>query len=137
MKIKTLLLALSAAGLLAGCANNVNTVQRAQPEARPNYVSDQRIITDSTLGSALKIVSVNQTTVSGNLLKVQVTLENAKSSARSFNYRFEWVDADGMAVSSPGNSWKIIQLKGRETSTVSAVAVSPRVVDFVLKLQEP
>lgn len=139
MKMKLPLIALTAlAGLLvAGCATNVNTVQRAEPEARPNYVADKRIITDSTLGSALKIGAVNQTTVSGNLLKVQVAVENAKSSPRTFNYRFEWIDADGMQVSTPSNGWKSIRLQGREASTISAVAVSPKAVDFTLKLQEP
>lgn len=120
---------------LGGC-NNVNTVERAQPDATPNYIADKRVITDNTLAGAIRVVSVNQATVSGNLLKVQATVENLKSSVRTLNYKFEWVDKEGMAVSSPNETWKTIRLQGRETATISTVAVTPRAVDFTLKLRE-
>lgn len=128
---------LAAAGLLlAGCATNVNTVERAQPQATPNYVADKRVITDNTLAGMVRVVSINQATVSGNLLKVQATIENLKNSLRTLNYKFEWIDQDGMAINSPNETWKSIQLQGRETTTISTVAINPRAVDFVLKLRE-
>lgn len=128
--------ALLALALLSGCATNINTVERAQPQATPNYVADKRVVTDNTLAGTFRVLSVNQATVSGNLLKVQATIENLKSSVRTLNYKFEWVDQDGMAVGSPNETWKTIRLQGRETTTISTVAVSPRAVDFTLKLRE-
>lgn len=122
--------------VLAGCATNVNTVQRAQPQATPDLVSDKRIVTDNTLARKVRINAINQTTVSGNLQKVQATLENLKNDARTIRYKFEWTDKDGMAVGSPNETWKTLTLMGRETTTVSTVAVNPRAVDFVLKLSE-
>jgi uncharacterized protein YcfL len=143
MNPPTLCLPLRTAGLLAfaglllaGCASNVNTVERAQPEATPHYIPDKRVITDNTLAGAIRVVSINQTTVSGNLLKLQATVENLKSSTRTLNYKFDWVDRDGIALSSPTDTWKSIRLLGRETRTITAVAVSPRAVDFTLKLRE-
>ncbi len=130
------LLAAGALFALAGCATNVNSVQRAQPVATPNYISDKRVITDNTLARTVRVNSVNQATVSGNLLKVQATLENLKNDARTVRYKFEWVDADGMAVASPNEGWKLLTILGRDTVTVSSVAVSPRAVDFTLKLSE-
>lgn len=121
---------------LTGCTTNVNTVERASPQAQPNYVADKRVVTDASLSGALRVNSVNQAVVSGNLLKVQAQLENLKSSVRAFNYRIEWYDQDGMLVSSPTEGWKLVRLQGRETTSISAVAISPRAVDFVLKLQE-
>lgn len=121
---------------LTGCATNVNTVERAQPMATPDYVSDKRVVTDNTLARKVRVNSVNQSTVSGNLLKVQATLENLKNDPRTIRYKFEWIDQSGMAVGSPNETWKVITLLGRETTTVSTVAVSPRAVDFVLKLSE-
>lgn len=122
--------------VLSGCATNVNTVQRAQPQATPDLVSDKRIVTDNTLARKVRINAINQTTVSGNLQKVQATLENLKNDARTIRYKFEWTDKDGMAVGSPNETWKTLTLMGRETTTVSTVAVNPRAVDFVLKLSE-
>ncbi len=124
-----------AALLLAGCASNVNTYQRAESQAAPNYVADQRVITDSTLAGTIRVVSINQATVSGNLLKIQATIENLKNSQRRVNYKFEWVDVDGMSIDSPNEVWKSVLLQGRETQTISTVSINPRAVDFRLKFR--
>ena len=125
-----------AALLLTGCANNVNTYERADSQAMPSYVPDKRVITDNTLAATFRVVSLNQATVSGNLLKVQATVENLKNSYRTLNYKFEWIDVDGMAIDTPNETWKTLSLQGRETGTISTVSVNPRAVDFRLKLRE-
>ncbi len=121
--------------LVMGCTN-VNTYERAQSQATPNYVADKRVITDNTLAGSIRVVSINQATVSSNLLRIQASVENLTSSTRTLNYKFEWVDNEGMAVDSPNETWKSIMLQGRETQTVSTVAITPRAVDFRLKLRE-
>jgi uncharacterized protein YcfL len=130
------LFAAGALAALSGCANNVNTVERAQSQAAPDYVADKRVVTDNTLARTVRVNSVNQATVSGNLLKVQATLENLKNNPRTIRYKFEWIDQTGMAVSSPNETWKTLIVQGRETTTISSVAISPRAVDFILKLSE-
>lgn len=142
MKI-TALLRLSLAGLtaalaalLSGCATNVNTYERAESQAAPSYVADKRVITDNSLAGTFRVVSINQATVSGNLLKVQATVENLKSNARTLNYKFEWIDVDGMALDTANETWKSLRLQGRETGTINTVSVSPRAVDFRLKFRE-
>lgn len=122
---------------LLGACTNVNTVERAQPLATPNYVDDKRVITDTSLAATVKVVSVNQSVVSGDLLKIQVMVTNTRSSARSFNYKFEWYDQDGMLVQTPTSVWKSMRIQPKETNAISAVGPNPRAVDFVLKLQEP
>ncbi|HRG56739.1 MAG TPA: YcfL family protein [Lacunisphaera sp.] len=129
-------LAVTALALLFGGCQNVNTYENAESRATPTYVADKRVITDNTLAGKLRVVSVNQATVSGNLLKIQATVENLSSKARTFNYKFEWIDQDGMAVNSPNEVWKALALQGRETSTISTVAISPKAVDFKLKFRE-
>lgn len=129
-------LAVTALALLFGGCQNVNTYENAESRATPTYVADKRVITDNTLAGKLRVVSINQATVSGNLLKIQATVENLSSSARIFNYKFEWVDQDGMSVNSPNEVWKSLPLQGRETSTISTVAISPKAVDFRLKFRE-
>lgn len=137
--MKTCSSSLLAAGLalvLTGCATNVNTYERAESQAAPSYVADKRVITDNTLAGTFRVVSINQGTVSGNLLKVQATVENLKNKTRTLNYKFEWVDVNGMAVDSPNETWKAILLQGRETQTISTVAITPKAVDFRLKFRE-
>jgi len=125
-----------AALLLAGCASNVNSYERAESQATPNYIADKRVITDNTLAGLVRVVSINQSTVSGNLLKIQATVENLRNSTRNVNYKFEWIDQDGMALDSANETWKTLVLQGRETTTISTVSVSPRAVDFKLKFRE-
>jgi len=129
---------IAAASLLAltGCATNVNTVERAQPRATPDYIADKRVVTDNTLARTVRVNSVNQETVSGNLLKVQATLENLKNNPRTVRYKFEWINDAGMSIGSPNETWKVITLQGRETTTVSTVSVNPRAVDFMFKMSE-
>lgn len=129
-------LSLATLALLSGGCQNVNTYENAESRATPTYVADKRVITDNTLAGTVRVVSINQATVSGNLLKIQATVENLKSSLRTVNYKFEWVDQDGMSVSSPNETWKSLTLQGRETATISTVAVSPKAVDFKLKFRE-
>lgn len=136
MKTIPVLVALAGLAFTAGCATNVNTVSRAQSEATPTYVADKRVITDSTLAGLVRIISVNESVVSGNLKKVQVTLENAKNNARAISYKFEWTDQDGMATNAITQQWQTLAFNGRETLTVSSTAISPKAVDFTLKLQE-
>jgi uncharacterized protein YcfL len=121
---------------LTGCQTNVNTVSRAEPLARPTLVNDKRVVTDRSLGELIGVVSVNETIVSGNLRKVQVTLENLRDNNREIRYRFEWVDQDGMAVGVGSELWLQLVLAGRETRSVSTVATSPRAADFTLKIVE-
>jgi uncharacterized protein YcfL len=52
------------------------------------------------------------------------------------NYKFEWIAQDGMALDSANETWKSLTLQGRETTTISTVAISPRAVDFKLKFRE-
>ncbi|OIR07423.1 hypothetical protein GALL_103820 [mine drainage metagenome] len=130
----TLLAALAVLGL-AGC-QSVNTVERAVPQATPHYVSDKRIITDSTLAASLRILNVSQVHVSSDLLKIQVQLENLKSRTMNFRYRVEWYDKSGILIDSPTDLWKPITLQGRETSAITAVATTPNAADFVVKFQE-
>ncbi len=136
MKSILVLAAIAGLALVTGCATNVNSVANAQPSARPNMVADKRVITDQSLGGLIRVVSVNDAVVSGNLKKVQVTLENAKNNSRTISYKFEWTDQDGMATNGITQSWQSLSFSGRETQTISSTAISPKAVDFTLKIKE-
>lgn len=139
MKKYSILISLLASGalaFLAGC-QTVNTVESASQLGTPNYVTDKRVITDSSLNSAVRILSVNDATVSGNLRRVQVMVKNTTNSDKRFNYRWDWYDTEGMQVQTPGMGWRTENIKPQETRALSATAPSPKAVDFKLNLQEP
>ena len=138
MRRIVLAMGVTAAGLsfwMGGCTPPVNSVERAQPIARPTVIADRRVLADSGLASATQVVGVNQA-MSGDLLKIQVSLFNSTGSRANFNYKFEWFDGNGMIVDSPMSIWTPQSIEAAETLELTSVAPNPRAKDFRLKLQE-
>ena len=120
--------------LLTGCASTVNTVERAAPVGQRQMVNDKRVISDAGLNRGVRIVGVNETP--GEHLKIQVELLNTTGSLKSFNYRFEWFDGNGVQVNTPTSTYLPRQIEGKESIFISAVAPTPSAKDFRLKLLE-
>ncbi|MDX8414896.1 YcfL family protein [Intestinicryptomonas porci] len=117
---------------LTACST-VNTVERASSSANTQYVNDKRVITDGSLNDYAYVAAVNETKV-GELLMVQAKIVNSTSSFRQINYKFEWIDKNGMAVPSANSAWMKLILEGGEAQFISAVAPNINVCDFTLKL---
>jgi uncharacterized protein YcfL len=130
-------LSLAGIGLLAlsGCTT-VNTVENADKQGQRQMVTDQRAITDASLGRKVSIVGVNQSMTPGGLLKVQVELENRTRSLQRFNYRFEWFDANGMQVTTVASALLPDQIEGKESKFIFGVAPNPNCKDFRVKFIE-
>ncbi|MDP0497958.1 MAG: YcfL family protein [Verrucomicrobiota bacterium JB024] len=118
---------------LAGCST-VNTVERAEPEMTPDYIATKKVVTDPSLADIVSVENVIQSTVSGNLLKIQVELKNKTNDYHRFLYRFQWFTKDGMQVTTAAPPWRTSQVEGRETVYVSGVSPSPNAADFRLEL---
>jgi uncharacterized protein YcfL len=132
-----ILLPLAGIGLLAltGCTT-VNTVENADKQGQRQMVTDQRAITDASLGRKVSIVGVNQSMTPGGLLKVQVELQNRTRSLQRFNYRFEWFDANGMQVTTVASALLPAQIEGKESKFIFGVAPNPNCKDFRVKFIE-
>ena len=123
------------AGLLVlSACTTVNTVERATPEGQRQMVTDKRVLTDASLSRGVRIVGVNE--MPGEFLKVQIELENTTRSAKRFNYRFEWFDANGMQLNTPTSTYISRQIEGKESLFISAMAPTATAKDFRVKLIE-
>jgi len=129
------LLLLSASIFYTGCTT-VNSAERAVPQALKNSVDLTRVTTDPSLKRKVYVVGMNESYVSGNMLKVQAELQNKTNSYQEFYYAFDWFDVDGMLVSSPTGGWRPSGIQARELKAITAVAPTPKTVDFRLKLRE-
>ncbi len=135
MKSNLWFLVLCIAAGAVGCNRSINSVERAQPMARPLTVADKRIETDPTLTEKATITGVHETLV-GDLVKVQVEILNTRTTQRELSYKFEWYDDAGMLVDSPMSIWKPQTMLGGESVSLVSVAPNPRARDFRLKIQE-
>ncbi|HTR40263.1 MAG TPA: YcfL family protein [Pseudomonadales bacterium] len=114
MKKIIALFLLSAVFILAGCATT----------------ADRRIMTDEDFSKNIDVISVNTTTVGGDMLKAQVELLNKTKDIQRFNYRFEWFDAHGMQINNAMSALIPDQIDGSQSKFVSGVAPTPSCTDF-------
>ena len=68
-------------------------------------------------------------------LRVQVRLENLERADRQLQYRFQWIDDDGMDITSAKPLWKILTLHGRDIVELEAVCPVKGAKDFRLALR--
>lgn len=126
---------IAGAALLPGCTT-VNTVERAQPITEREMLADKRVLTDAGLNWRVRIVSVNQSSGPGGLLKVQVEVLNTTRSLQNFSYRWEWLDETGTIIDTPTSTAVSSQIEGKESLFLTGMAPKETAKDFRLKLIE-
>lgn len=72
----------------------------------------------------------------GDLLFVQVTLRNNVAATRTYRYRFEWFDANGVKVRNSSESWQRVEVRGGERQYLQGVAPDPAAVDWRFVVQD-
>ena len=121
---------------LTGCQSAINSIERSTPNAAANLVEDKTNLADSTLSRNVKFINLAEDVVSGNIPRVQVTLQNTRAKPLSINYSFEWYNQSGIKMTKTPNQWKPLRLSGGERTAISGVAPSSKAVDFVFKMKE-
>ena len=137
MKATTPFLAALAAVVLAGCGStSVNTVERAQPVGERHLVSDKRVIADRSLDSAVRIVGMSEGMTPDGFIKVQVEVQNSGRGRKSFSYKVEWFDVNGVIVDTPTTTSISRQIEGHEALFLTAVAPTATAKDFRFKFMQ-
>jgi len=90
----------------------------------------------SSLSKNLEVISVNQATANGDLLKIQVNLKNLSAKEMNLNYKVEWMDEAGIVINDSSAVWMPLYVRGAENVAVQSVSTTPRAKNFWLKLQK-
>ena len=109
------------AGFLGGCYSNTVT-------------SDRQITKDGWLSLHANVRVVRETTVSDDLMRVDVEVENTLPIDSRFNYRFDFMDAEGRQLFTPATGFRQQQVPAGGFVTITATASSPKAADFRLTL---
>lgn len=72
-------------------------------------------------------------TMTGDLQKIDVVLNNDSSQVKRINYKFRWIDREGMRAWDE-EVWKPLLMYENSNMTVSSVAPTNKAVDFRLIL---
>lgn len=130
------LAALVAAGAFAGCRTSVNTVDPANPTGAPSPEAMSHMVTDSSLADAVVPVFYNKGKTESDFTIVQLQVQNRSRSVARVNYRVEWFDTNGIAITSPAPITKPLVIEAGATETIKAVALTPKAVDARIRFQE-
>ncbi len=122
--------------LLFGCTNPVHQTTKKNPGDASPLPELKRVYMSSSLAKNLEVISVNQATANGDLLKIQVNLQNLSKKEMNLNYKVEWMDEAGIVINDSSAVWMPLFIRGAENVAVQSVSSSTRAKNFWLKLQK-
>ena len=122
--------------LLFGCTNPVHQTTKKNPGDASPLAELKRVYMSSSLAKNLEVISVNQATANGDLLKIQVNLQNLSKKEMNLNYKVEWMDEAGIVINDSSAVWMPLFIRGAENVAVQSVSSSTRAKNFWLKLQK-
>ena len=140
MNAKSIVTALAATALVAGCATKKGFEQPGFAFGCP--IGDQKVSSMDDLVKAKTAMEGRRTTIqptelrctrAGDLLKIDANLNNDSSSVKRIAYKFRWIDREGMRAAEE-ESWKPLMLYNNSNLMISSVAPSAKAVDFRLIL---
>jgi len=65
-----------------------------------------------------------------DLLQAQIAAQNTTTRDCQFEYRFRWLDKNGMEVSTPMSMWVQVSVSAKEKALMRGIAPSKDVEDF-------
>ena len=123
MKLIPVLLALL---LLGGCAS--------RGEDTEDY-SELIHYENINLQGRLQIIDVVETHA-GDVMRVQVTLENPSAFRARYSYKFRWFDRNGLEISPEGAPWVANVLPSRSQTRAQGVAPNPSATRFEIWVRD-
>lgn len=113
----------------------VNTVEKANPGARPREEWIDKIITSDILAGKVNVTSV-YTDESNGLQRIQLNVQNDSGRSIHFHYTVDWFDEHGMLIYTPAQSWTNVTLSKGQRKSLQANATSKLAVDWRFTVQE-
>jgi uncharacterized protein YcfL len=117
-----------AMALMGGCLSSAPTTVEKQG-------SEYKVIANSLLlNNHIRVVERSTRLVNG-LLEAQVRGLNLKGRDVQFEYRFVWLDKDGIRLDTEMTTWKPLALHAKEVAYMAGLAPSPEAADFLMAVR--
>ncbi len=82
------------------------------------------------IGERIEVTRAVTRRNNAGFLELQVEVYNNSYNTERFQYRVEWVDADGLLVGTKTTTWLPASVAGKSTFTLTATAPREKAVDF-------
>ena len=130
MKINTMVL-VAAMAAASGCVETAGTRVSIDTQT-----GDAKVLECSMrLANRVKVVKVTYDDVSG-IKKATVTIESLTHSRQELQARMVWTDAEGTEIDPDGKPFRAIVLDGKDVTTFTGFAPTPKGVKVRLQLRE-
>ncbi len=120
---------------ISACApttsSNIGGGQALGNYAFSNYV----LINNRALLRNLQITDI-KSKMENELLKVQVQVINKTSKNFSFDYSFNWFDANGFQIAGLGEHWTPVIINGNEVKNLIGVGPTSEVRQFKVRIRK-
>jgi uncharacterized protein YcfL len=140
MRTLTLLAVAALVAVLAGCGAKKGFEKEGFAYGCP--VGDTKVGSMQDLVDAKVSVEGPRTTVqvvemrctmSSDLLRIDATLNNDSRNPKRVAYKLRWIDREGMRAAEE-ESWKPLMLYEKSNQLITAVAPTPKAVDYKIIL---
>ncbi len=118
-------------GALSACAVNETATVQVGADGTTSIIES-----NSGFLSASLSIAYSKVGYSGDLMRVQATIQNGSRSDLSFRYKFKWLDGDGFEIAIDGRPWTPLTITAYESKSVQAVAPNPTAKAFKILVQD-
>ena len=93
---------------------------------------DHMVVYNARFASHISMEYQLKRTTESGFIQVQSWLQNTDSGDIRFQYRFEWLDKDGMLIRESNPTWHVATVHGRDRLPLEGVSETRRAADFRL-----
>ncbi len=83
-------------------------------------------------GTDVRLLDLRSVPSEAGFVQVQATVENTSRSRERIEFRYRWIDPNGMEIAQGSSGWRSETLESREQRALTGVARSPDVRAFQL-----
>ncbi|MFC1452108.1 DUF1425 domain-containing protein [Verrucomicrobiota bacterium] len=112
----------------AGCVTSAPTTVEKQGDT-------YRVTVNSLILNKHIRVLERSTRRTNGLLEAQIRSQNVSRRDVQFEYRFIWLDADGIRLDTATSTWKPLHLAVKEAAFMTGICPSPDGVDFLMAVR--
>lgn len=88
----------------------------------------------SVIGKSIKVVEVNTGRTDNGIYRVQAVVKSQNKEAQTIQYKYEWIDDQGLQVGS--SPWKVMTIYGSAVANLPGVANSTAATNYRLLISE-
>lgn len=99
------------------------------------YPKTSLTINSKIVGQRLSVLECIARKTEAGILQGQVTVQNTTRKDCQFEYRYRWLDKDGVEIESGLSTWMQVSVSSKEEKMLKGIAPNNKAEDFVMDVR--